>query len=48
VADDNYLRESITNSAAKIVQGFSPVMPAFGTLSARQIDGLIAYIKSFE
>ena len=29
VADDNYLRESIVNSQAKVVQGFQPIMPAF-------------------
>jgi len=46
-ADENYLRESITTPAAKVVQGFQPVMPVFkGLLDQKQIDALIAYIKT--
>jgi cytochrome c oxidase subunit II len=45
-ADENYLRESILNSQAKIVQGFQPVMPVFqGQLKDKDVDGLIAFIK---
>src|SRR5262249_20960097 len=45
-ADENYLRESILNSQAKIVQGFQPVMPVFlGQLKDKEVDGLIAFIK---
>src|SRR5262245_7957630 len=29
VADENYLRESIMDSQAKVVKGFQPIMPAF-------------------
>src|ERR1019366_6423032 len=29
IADENYLRESIVNSQAKVVQGFQPIMPVF-------------------
>lgn len=48
-ADDNYLRDSIVNPGVRISQGFPPAMPAtFGSLTARQIDGLIAFIKSLE
>lgn len=48
-ADENYLRESIVNPMARIVEGYPPAMPAaFGALPDRQIDGLIAYIKSLE
>jgi cytochrome c oxidase subunit II len=47
LADDNYLRESILEPNAKIVAGFQPVMPGFqGVLKDREIDALIAYIKS--
>ncbi len=47
VADEQYLRESIVNPAAKVVAGFEPIMPAFqGQLSEEQIVRLIAYIKS--
>ena len=46
-ADANYIRESILNPKAKVVQGFEPVMPTFqGLLSERQVDGLVAYIQS--
>ena len=49
VADENYLRESILSPQAKVVQGFQPVMPTFqGVLKDRQIDALIAYIKSLK
>jgi len=49
IADDNYLRESILNSQAKVVEGYQPVMPAFqGMLSEDQVMGLIAYIKSLK
>jgi cytochrome c oxidase subunit 2 len=45
--DENYIRESILNPRAKIVQGYDPVMPTFqGILKDRQVDALIAYIKS--
>jgi cytochrome c oxidase subunit 2 len=47
VADDAYLRESILNPQAKVVEGFQPVMPVFkGLVSEEQIMQLIAYIKS--
>lgn len=43
--DEEYLRESIRNPNAKVVQGFAPIMPQF-SLSDAQIEALIAYIKS--
>lgn len=47
VADENYLRESIVYSNKKIVKGFAPAMPAFeGQIKDRELDGLIAFIKS--
>jgi cytochrome c oxidase subunit 2 len=47
VADDNYLRESIMNSQAKVVAGFPPVMPVFqGQITEEQVMALIAYIKT--
>ncbi len=46
-ADDNYIRESIVNPTAKIVQGFQPIMPSFqGRVTEEQIFDLIAYIQS--
>jgi len=50
-ADDAYLRESILDPNAKIVKGFAPNLmpPTFGkTLTADQINDLIAYIKSLK
>ncbi len=45
-ADENYLRESILQSQAKIVKGFPGVMPIFqGQLSDKQVNALIAFIK---
>ena len=47
MADENYIRESILNPNARVVRGFQPVMPTFrGTLQDRQIDALIAYIRT--
>lgn len=47
--DENYVRESITNPTAKVVQGFQPVMPVFkGLLDEKQIDALVAYVKSLK
>ncbi|TFH02275.1 MAG: cytochrome c oxidase subunit II [Calditrichales bacterium] len=49
VVDENYLRESMLEPQKKVVQGFQPVMPTFqGVLRDRQIDALIAYIKSLK
>ena len=49
VADENYLRESIMNSQAKVVKGYQPIMPAFqGLVSEENILQLIAYIKTLK
>lgn len=47
MADDAYIRESILNPSAKIVAGYTPIMPTFqGQLDEEQILRLTAYIKS--
>lgn len=47
LVDDEYLRESILNSQARIVAGYQPVMPLFkDIISEDQLLNLIAYIKS--
>lgn len=47
--DENYIRESILNPRAKVTAGYQPVMPTYqGILKERQIDALIAYIKSLQ
>ena len=49
LVDENYIRESILEPQAKIVAGFQPVMPTFqGILNDKQVDALIAYIKSLK
>ena len=49
LVDENYIRESILKPQAKITLGFDPVMPTYqGLLKDRQIDALIAYIKSIQ
>jgi cytochrome c oxidase subunit 2 len=46
-ADENYLRESILRPQAKIVAGFTTLMPSYeGRLNEEQLFQLIAYIKS--
>ncbi len=48
-ADEQYLRESITDPNAKVVKGYSPVMPVFkGLVTQKQLDALTAYIKSLK
>jgi cytochrome c oxidase subunit 2 len=47
VVDDGYLRESILNPQAKIVQGFQPLMPSFqGLISEENLVALIEHVKS--
>lgn len=47
VADDDYLRNSILNPGAQIVEGYQPIMPTFkGQVTEEQILALVAYIKS--
>jgi len=46
-ADEAYIRESILNPQAKIVAGFTPIMPTFqGQVTEDQLVQLISYIKS--
>jgi cytochrome c oxidase subunit II len=48
-ADENYIRESILDPNASITEGYDPVMPSYqGTISDRQIDDIIEYIKTLE
>ncbi len=45
IADEAYIRESIVNPSAKIVQGYAPSMPPL-PLTEKQIDALVAYAKA--
>lgn len=45
--DDAYLRNSILNPSAQIVEGYQPIMPTFkGQVTEEQLVSLVAYIKS--
>ena len=49
IADEGYIRESIENPQAKIVEGFGPIMPTFqGQVSPEQLIQIIAFIKSLQ
>ena len=46
-ADEAYIRESILNPAAKVVDGYQPLMPTFqGQVTEEGVVDLIEYIKS--
>ena len=45
--DDSYVRQSILQPAARIAEGFAPIMPTYkGQASEEDVLKLIAYIKS--
>jgi cytochrome c oxidase subunit 2 len=47
VVDENYIRESILNPKSRVVAGYQPIMPTYqGMLTDREVDALVAYIKS--
>jgi len=47
LADEAYLVESIMDSSAKIVEGYTPLMPNFSiSLSSEELTNLVAYLKS--
>jgi cytochrome c oxidase subunit 2 len=49
VADEQYLRESIMQPAAKVVRGYEPTMPTFqGMVSEENLMRLVAYLKSLK
>jgi hypothetical protein len=46
---DGYIRESTTNPAAIIVEGFQDVMPkSFTNLKNTDLDDLVSYLNSFD
>jgi cytochrome c oxidase subunit 2 len=49
VVDDTYLRQSILDPGAHVVQGYQPLMPTFqGLIGEEDLMRLIAYIRSLE
>jgi cytochrome c oxidase subunit 2 len=48
-ANEDYVRESILNPAAKIVQGYQPVMPTFkGQVTEEELIQLVNYVKTLQ
>jgi len=49
VVDDAYLRQSILDPSAHVVQGYEPLMPTYqGLIGEEDLMRLIAYIRSLE
>lgn len=47
IADEDYIRESLLEPEAKIVEGYEGEMPSFlGILSDREVESMILYIKA--
>ena len=47
IVDDNYVRESILDPLAKVVAGYTPVMPTFqGQINEDGLSQILAYVKS--
>ncbi|MFN8400894.1 MAG: cytochrome c oxidase subunit II [Anaerolineales bacterium] len=46
-ADDAFIKESILQPTAKVVEGFPPVMPPY-TLTDEEISFIVAYIKTLK
>lgn len=47
IADEDYVRRSITNPTADVVYGYAQLMPSYaGMLSPDELNQLVAYIKS--
>ncbi len=48
-ADENYLRESILQPAAKVVAGYRPIMPTYqDQITEEELVRVIAYLKSLQ
>jgi cytochrome c oxidase subunit 2 len=47
-ADEAYLKESILQPAATIVDGFAPIMPPNPDLSAEQVEALVEFIETLK
>ena len=49
IADESYVRESIENPGAKLVNGFGPIMPTFqGQVTPDQLIQIMSFIKSLQ
>ena len=49
LADEGYIRESIFEPNAKLVQGYGPIMPTYkGQITQPEIMEILEYIKSLK
>ncbi len=49
LVDEDYIRESVLNPQAKVVEGFQPIMPSFeGQLTDKEIEGIVEFLKTLE
>jgi cytochrome c oxidase subunit 2 len=49
IADEGYVRESIENPSARLVNGFGPIMPTFqGQVTPDQLIQIMSFIKSLQ
>jgi len=46
LVDEAYVQESILDPSLKLVQGFDALMPTFSTLTAEDIQDIIAYMRT--
>jgi cytochrome c oxidase subunit 2 len=47
--DESYVRESILNPQARLVNGYQPLMPTFqGLVNEESVMALIEYVKSLQ
>jgi cytochrome c oxidase subunit 2 len=47
LVDENHVRESILEPAAKVTAGYDPIMPTYqGILNEEQIDAILAFMKT--
>lgn len=48
MSGEEYMRQSIKEPGAHLVEGFTNLMPSFANLDQSDIDDLIAYLKTLE
>ncbi|MEX1063344.1 MAG: cytochrome c oxidase subunit II [Balneolaceae bacterium] len=47
-ADENYIRQSLLEPMSQVADGYPAIMPPYTSLSDREIDSIIEYLKTLE